>query len=381
MSARLLARVATGAIAVAVAGTLAGSAAAAPSRSQSPHARPGWRIVTTIGSASTGELSGSPVVATSAGNAFAYWQCSSCSVANRDRNFITHWNGRSWQRIALPAPLNYPRSLISIGASSASNLWVITSAGRAGIWNGSKWSLRSIPRWALAREQNGDLGAEISVAGPGNAWIFTSRALAAHFFRGAWHKVHLPAVFSGGTVLRPNDIWSLAITKKSFPAGKPVFTTMHWNGSAWHTLALPAVQTPSGLIPIYILAATGPRSVWVSRTTFSQHRSSAALLHWTGRWHTIKPPAGTSFLSEPASDGSGGVWAVGSHGSGRKPVISFYHYAGGHWSHRAIPAKPGLSNLVDVLTSIPGTRSLWASGQLNNQNGSIEIGAIMKFGP
>jgi hypothetical protein len=369
---------------MAVAGTLTGSALAAPpSRSPSPAASPGWRIVTTIGSASQGELLGSPVVATSPGNAFATWQCSSCSVATRNRNFITHWNGRSWQRIALPAPLNFPRSLISMGASSASNLWVITSAGRAGIWNGSKWSLRSIPRWALIRERNGDLGGEISVLGPGNAWIFSTHALAAHFFHGAWHKVHLPAVFFGArcTVLGPNDIWGLAVTTKSLSTGKLVFTTMHWNGSAWHTMALPAVQIPSGSLPIYILTATGPRSVWVSRTISSQHGSSAALLHWTGSWHTIKPPAGTSVLSVPASDGSGGVWAVGDRGSGQNSVTSFYHYGGGHWSHRAIPAKPGLSNFADILTSIPGTRSLWASGQLTNHNDSIEFGDIMKFGP
>jgi hypothetical protein len=338
--------------------------------------------VTTIGSASKGELLGSPVVATSPGNAFASWQCSSCSVATRDRNFITHWNGRSWRRIALPAPLNYPRSLISIGASSASNLWVITSAGRAGIWNGSKWSLRSIPRWALIRERNGDLGGEISVLGPGNAWIFSTHPLAAHFFHGAWHKVALPAVFFGArcTVLGPNDIWGLAVTTKSLSTGKLVFTTMHWNGSAWHTMALPAVKIPRGVLPIYILTATGPRSVWVSRTISSQHGSSAALLHWTGNWHIIKPPAGTSFLGVPASDGNGGVWAVGDRGSDQNPVTSFYHYGGGHWSHRAIPTKPGLSNLTDILTSIPGTRSLWASGQLTNHDDSIELGDIMKFG-
>ena len=74
---------------------------------------------------------------------------------------------------------------------------------------------------------------------------------------------------------------------------------MHWNGSAWHTLALPAVQVPSGVLPIYILTATGPRSVWVSRLANSQRGTGVALLHWTGSWHTIKPPAGTSFLGRP----------------------------------------------------------------------------------
>ncbi len=51
------------------------------------------------------------------------------------------------------------------------------------------------------------------------------------------------------TVLGPNDIWGLAVTTKSFSTGKLVFTTMHWNGSAWHTMALPAVQIPAGFSP------------------------------------------------------------------------------------------------------------------------------------
>ncbi|HET7012644.1 MAG TPA: hypothetical protein VFI65_01965 [Streptosporangiaceae bacterium] len=366
---------ATVALAVAAGGSVAAGAATAASG-------PGWRIVATVGSASRGETPGARVVATGATDAFAYWQCTQCSIANRNRNFIEHWNGRAWRRIALPVPLNFGNFLISIDASSASNLWAITSANRAGVWNGSKWSVRSIPRWALVIERSGDLGGQVVVLSPSNVWIFSQHALAAHFLNGTWHKVALPAVGAFSfTKVTASDIWGTAITTKSARTTHPVFTMLHWDGSAWHTLALPAVKTAPGTIPGYTLMADGRRSLWLTRLIEGPaHRTSAALLHWNGSWHTIKAPSGL-VPADIATDGAGGVWIAGERSLLLKSAVEgLYHYRSGGWTRHLVPTKKGMTNILLSVTSIPGTHSLWANGLLAGKGG-IEIGDIMKFGP
>jgi len=355
-----------------------GAAAAAAARAG---AGPGWRIVTTVGSASRGELPGSQVVATSASNAFIYWQCSDGSVATRSFNFIDHWNGRRWVHIALPVRLNYPRYLSGIGASSAKDLWAVTSFGGLYVWNGTSWKNRSIPSWVLTADRAGDLVAKLSVFAPDNAWIFSSPTTAAHYDRGAWHKVSLPATADAVTALAPDDIWAEGITSKSLPTQKPVWTAMHWDGSAWHTLAFPHLKLPASDSAGYQITATGPRDLWALRQVYkSGEVLSVTLLHWTGSWHAIKGPSGSADLSDPAPDGSGGLWMSGIHAAGSTVTWSFYHYGRQGWSQRAVPAEHGARNILWSLTSVPGTRSLWASGVLESHGGDSEIGDLMKYG-
>ena len=381
MPARVIMRFAASAVAlvIAAAGSVVAGGAAAGAESG---AGPGWRIVATVGSASQGELPGSQVITTGAASAFVYWRCDSCAVATRNRNFIQHWNGRRWVHIALPVRLNYPRFLIAVGASSGSDLWAITSFGGLYIWHGSSWAKRSIPSWALGRERSGDLAAQLSVLAPDNAWVFSQPTLAAHYFHGAWHKVSLPATPGDVTTLAPDDIWSAGITSKSLPTAKPVWTAAHWDGSAWHTLAFPAVRLSAGESTSYQITATGPHNLWAVRLIDkSRGTAGIALLHWTGTWRTIKVPGGVTDLTDLASDGNGGLWMAGFHGSGSAQAMSFYHYGSGGWSRHAIPVKPGAHNILWSLTSIPGTRSLWAPGLLQEHGGDIQIGDLMKYGP
>lgn len=345
---------------------------------------PGWRVSATFGTAAKGELPGGLVVATAAADAFSYWQCTSCSTGTRDRNFIAHWNGRRWRRIALPQPLNYPRQLIAFSASSATNLWALTDAGRAAVWNGSSWTFRPVPAWVLRPSREGDLVASMAVVGPGNVWVFSEPSasqptLVGHYAGGAWHKVFLPAVPSGIIQVSPGNLWALGVTKKTWATSHPVSEELHLDGSTWQPLTLPAIKVPAAGSVFYSLTATGPRDVWVGRTTCCGRAAAVKLLHWTGRWQTFAGPARALELNVTVPDGHGGVWIAGvrSGSPGAKQV--FFHYGRDRWTWHAVPTQRGYTNAFFGLTWIPHSRSLWATGLL--ERGNQEIGDLMKFGP
>lgn len=342
-------------------------------------ASPGWRIVTTVGSTTRSEQPGW-FTATSATDAFSSWGCTGCSAETRDENFVEHWNGRNWRPIALPVALNYPRTVITLGASSASNLWTVSSSGKLGIWNGKSWSIRSLPPWVLRPTRSGDPQAQAAVFSPGQAWIFATDAvgeptLAARYYHGAWHKVFLPVQPEEVSAVAPNDIWALGLPAKPSSG----WVGMHWNGSAWRTLALLPVKAPRDSIS-YGMMATGPDSVWLTRMIQgSNHKASVVLLHWTGRWHVITVPFPNSGPGGMAQDGSGGLWVQVTNCSNPKTVSCMYHYGPKGWTRHAVPARPGLTTLVGQVTWIPGTRSLWAIGMLFAAD--EQFGEILKYGP
>jgi hypothetical protein len=54
------------------------------------------------------------------------------------------------------------------------------------------------------------------------------------------------------------------------------------------------------------------------------------------------------------------------------------HDSGGHWTKTAVPRRNGEQPDIYYMSSIPGTRSVWATGDLSD-SGLTE--AILKYGP
>lgn len=355
----------------------AGPAAASVSTST------GWRIVATIGSSNTER----PGLFAAAGpdEAFSSWQCVSCSVFSRNKNFIRHWNGRSWRgSIALPAAINYPRFLIAIGASSGSNLWAFTTTRKAGVWNGRHWVIKSLPPWVLRPSRVGEPFGQTAVFGRGNVWVFcigaiTQPALAGHYVHGVWRKVQLPGEPVEVSAVSKDDIWMLGITKKSLATRKPVFTAMQWNGADWRTLTLPRATIPSGYGASYHIVGVGRSDVWLSRVIESSSRiASVSLLHWNGRWHKIGAPSFIDSIGPISQDGRGGLWMQVQHNSAKAQWF-LYHYRGGHWTRDPIPAQAGAQATLATITWIPGTDSVWAAGTFFG--GGIVKADVLKHGP
>jgi hypothetical protein len=265
-------------------------------------------------------------------------------------------------------------------ASSARNLWVFDSNGRAEVFNGSGWSPMNLPAW-VERPAEGDT-ADIASAvfSASNVWAFsvtaaTDPTLAGHYQDGHWRKVFLPIIPSLAIGLAPDDIWLSGFAKGFGPR-----ILAHWNGKSWKTVSFPhpagATLVPSGVV------ALGEKSVWSLGELFPKAgKVSFELLHWHGRWTRTRIPASVGLPSQFASDGHGGFWLltthVGAHGT---EASVFAHFTGGHWHYSAIPTKGTLGSEPGALVQIRGTKSLWAIGFLVSGS-TPEYGEIIRYDP
>ena len=103
------------------------------------------------------------------------------------------------------------------------------------------------------------------------------------------------------------------------------------------------------------------------------------MLHWNGRaWSRVAFPYLGSAFSPIASDSHGGIWLATASGAGGNTVMWFDHYAGGRWSRVKVPRGDGVQPEVFYLNWIPGTRSLWATGEVDFANDGE---AVLKYGP
>ncbi len=104
----------------------------------------------------------------------------------------------------------------------------------------------------------------------------------------------------------------------------------------------------------------------------------------TGTWKRLaRGPAWKALESSgPAAAASGAGWrtvaTVGAAHHNELPGF-FYHFGGGRWTRRTIPAPAGARAVLSSLTWIPGTRSLWASATAIAAG--KQTGEILKFGP
>jgi hypothetical protein len=345
----------------------AATATAAPDGTHHPAraATPGWRVVKKFGPYPSG-VSG-VLTAASAGDAWSVWSGSKFTL-------VEHFTRGAWRRVPLPSGLDgYVRSAVSIGASSASDVWIFGThpATKALRWTGAKWRLQTIPSWVL-RRSSGTVTATSAVFGPGNVWVFSlgNGAFAAHYNGHSWAKVKMPAVPIGVSAAAPGDIWAL---------GPGISSVMHWNGTKWGRVGLPLLPLPAGTKVSYSnITAVGPGNAWLMRSvTFPKATTPATnMMHWNGKaWLTVASPS--DIVGSLVPDGHGGLWADGID-INPGGFWFIYHLAGGHWTQAKLPAIV-FPHAPEELTWIPGTRSVWATGLGFNIKGNF--GVILKFGP
>lgn len=368
-------------LASAVPASAAGTSAAA--------AAPGWRVIKVFSQA---ESSGIPAVATSGSDAWTIWWN---QAATGQAAFVERWNGSAWQRVAVPSSLiDDVIDTLSVGASTASNVWLLWGSIPGGTgairWNGSVWRTVNLPGYAIRTSPDpaGDPNAQSVVFGPDDVWVFSvgaqSRTAPDHFaarFNGhKWVRVTPPATPVWISALSGNDIWGMG------PAagGSHPEVLMHFNGTRWTvTPPVPTVKLASGAFRfLENLTATGPRNAWLEEGAIlrSGNTESLSLLHWNGAgWVKVKFGVSVSQADDMAQDGHGGLWLIDQ---GPMPAQHWFidHLNGGHWARYGAPAVPGMT-LQDLsgITSIPGTRSMWVTGDLSK--GHASSGLVLKFGP
>jgi hypothetical protein len=341
----------------------------------------GWRGVQLIGTAAQ-SWSGS-LVADAPGDAWSTWQsCTACQSAGRATVLrVEHWDGSRWAQVTVPPALAADaESAVAVGASSASNAWLV-SPGHLLRWDGTAWQAQPVPSWVTLGSA-GVYKVAAEVFGPGSAWVFSldrnaspTPYYAARYTGGNWAKVALPGSPDEVSALSPDDIWVLGATRATAATNNPATILMHWDGTSWRTVAAPSVSVPGSVtVNDEDLVAAGPDDVWLVRETQVSNSdgqtviTSTYLLHWDGTsWTRVAAalPSQTS-IDAMAQDGAGGLWLVGTSlltGSG----WSFYHYTGGHWVTVAVPGGNTRVSLTG-LSWIPGTDSLWAFGNMLTGN-------------
>jgi hypothetical protein len=351
---------------------------------------PGWRFAA-VYPQSDGTWS---VSASGAANAWAVSQqySSSCDMCL----FTAHWNGGKWQTISAPPGLRHQSNAIvgfaAVAATTGERAWIFawgeendlaTTELSAVEWTGTSWS-------AIHNFPGSPELTAAAASGPGDVWGFVAAGSrgqtprAVHYNGKRWSQVPIAVnVFQASSSAAAGD-WVTG-TAAAQPGRIEV---LHWAKGAWRNVALPKISVPKGeqMQPGYIAAVT-PASVWASLTVESltvEGRVTTVLLHWNGRaWSKVPLPNGVNIYGL-ASDGHGGFW-VASYKVNEPGVLltglAMYHYAGGHWTRAALPAKHGLVTNLEGgnMQLIPGTRSILANATLFG-SAAFE-GAILKYGP
>ncbi|HET7012751.1 MAG TPA: hypothetical protein VFI65_02500 [Streptosporangiaceae bacterium] len=351
----------------------------------------GWRPVATIGPPNGVTYVGD-FVATSANDAWSTWgDCAPCGSRFKQANWLEHWTGRAWRRVSMPRRVGRLLSSVDgIGATSASDLWLISS-GKAAHWNGKHWGIMKIPSWVVRINLSGDAFLSVCDFGPSDLWVFSNGVdsfkpvvpFAARYNGHHWAKVRLAGVPDGAVGLGPSDIWADA--EPADLKGAPFL--MHWNGKSWAKVAEPK---PSG-VPAHFkaivegLVALGPDDVWLQQNIVKSGglQRTDFLLHWNGRsWARVRYGFSPDGVQMMTGDGRGGLW-ISDYRANKAQTRYLVHYSAGRWHRQLVPAPKG-TTVQQVLTInlIPGTRSAWATGGVLPVNSTESVlGEIWKFGP
>jgi hypothetical protein len=328
-------------------------------------ALPGWRVV----HSAPGTVF-SAVAATSARDA---WAAGVEIVQGQLRTLILHWNGRSWRQSALPGSFVADPGFVVVGASSGSNAWSFGDNGRTALrWNGTRWSLVSVP-----------FGGQVTgtvVLGSGDVWVFGCSGASPgagtwHFDGRRWKQFTFSfGLTCVGSASASNNVWATGFNQ---PGANGNFI-VRWDGRHWIRVTNPRLRLPDGKLHKFFVNAFqvfSPRNVWAFGGAIGTVRNAPVTfpvaMHWDGRtWHRIALSGAGFELGEATSDGHGGFWVtpVVFRGPVRSVVL---HYSGGHWATVKVPLVSGRPSLFFSYALLPGTASVWAVS---------ESTAIFRFG-
>jgi hypothetical protein len=372
-------RLARWVVPLAVFATVAGpasGAAAAPAVSTARTAGPaGWRVSQVMAGVTVGGLwAGSTRDAWLAGDECA--DAATCGQAATGNGTIVvrHWDGRAWQVVTPPrayidSPLD--QGVAAVAATSGSNAWVLAARGTDDVAYTDALHLTGTG-WAAPVRLEAAIQTAVAPS-PTQLWAFGEPSGSgppgyfAHFNGRTWTHGSFPFNGTASAARSASDVWVAGGGDGTAPLG-----IEHWNGRRWQATPLPDLGLPSSDLlwaNVSGLADNGPRDVWADITTLDDASANSAgtiLLHWNGKaWSRVAFPSGDSALSPVASDGDGGIWLATASSDGENTTAWFDHYFGGRWTRVRVPSGDGEQPEVFYLTSIPGTRSLWAAGGVN----------------
>jgi hypothetical protein len=369
-----------GAVATAMAGAL-GVAGSVPAS-----AAGGWSVTSITGAGTNVALNG--VFERASTDAWAVGQQFGAGGAASPPPVTYHWAGSAWTPVPVPALPAYG-ALVGVSASSASDAWAVGFLVFPGRWNnrrallmhwnGSAWSLDT----TSAVSQSRVTLTGVADLGAASAWAIAAGGGSnglAHWDGTAWNFVTLPdSSFSPGagqaiSASSASDVWVVgtginATTLASFPEA------MHFDGTAWHAIALPA---PAATSVISAVTAISPANAWAVGQQIGQATpvgGGTLIEHWDGaKWSVVPSPSPgfepslTGIAARSASD----VVAAGSalpsaNGGPSQDVI--LRFNGTSWSDDTGGAA--LPGTLPAAAAAPGATPELAVGNSSGSTAQI----------
>ncbi|HEY1621090.1 MAG TPA: hypothetical protein VGG25_25925 [Streptosporangiaceae bacterium] len=151
--------------------------------------------------------------------------------------------------------------------------------------------------------------------------------------------------------------------------------TMHWTGTSWIQVPVPAPQYSS----LTAVAAASATSAWAVGSTGSDQ---PLIEHWTGAsWArvTVHLPSG-SYLFGVAAVSARNAWIVGSSGKSKWRTL-ILHWNGTSWKRVTSPSPKAAKSSGDTLTAAtavsPG--DAWATGWIASKSGNPARGLLLHW--
>lgn len=343
----------------------------------------GWTIVTAPPTGQNGVLYA--VTSTSGTDAWAVGHSNARANGLLAQPVIDHWNGTAWSQVTAPATgysTNWPTA---VSASSTSDAWVVgwsepqrySFVPMAMHWNGSAWSVAGF---------GGTIGAIVSGVtdiSPTDAYAITSTATSGTIGYGehqlaqwngtAWNEINIPVPANDITTTLyaisadgPDDVWipASALVTVSSTSAATEYYALHWNGSSWSMVSMPA--EPAGIYNQFSsVTAISPGNVWavgeVENETTGSIVSTALIEHWNGTaWSVVSSPVTSTgtVLTGVTSSSATDVWAVGTDSSGTTLTLN---WNGSAWSVVGSPSA-GVDTALAGVAAAPGTSIVQAVG-------------------
>jgi hypothetical protein len=302
-----------------------------------------WHRIPVPASVALGDSLAPPLAATSARDAWIFpVKVTHVGLSYFAYNYALHWTGKAWHASAFPAKL------------------VLQSAADLGA--GDVWAF----------------GAIMPSAG-------TTVPYAARYNGRAWHQVKLPVVPLAIGTTGHGGLWVIGPTPATAAraAGQQHIAGMYWNGKSWRSIAVPKVKVPAGpsSFDTASVATAGPRDLWWSyrADNGTTNATRSGLMHWNGTaWHAIAVPAAIAYVEAMTPDGHGGIWLAA--GTGLDLAQYWYHYTSGRWTRTPVPSPKGYTIMLFGMAWIPGTASIWADGEADANTGTHTVGVLEKYG-
>jgi hypothetical protein len=316
-----------------------------------------WTQQTAPNPDSSGSLTAVAAVSPTDVWAFGSYGYSTSPSAQGFTALAEHWDGASWQQVAMPTPTDSSEvHLYGATVLSSSDIWVVGSWADFGPgdglvpliehWDGSAWSIVPSPVLPQPVVDHGAQLYGVTGVAADDVWAVgyvgtgTQRALILHWDGTSWTRVPAPrngslSVLSGVTALSPTKVWAVGtLHVKHLKHHVAQGFALRWNGKVWQQM--PNVHAGR------LLAVTGTKNnIWAVGGWSNGGGPGRTLIeHWNGKhWKNFQGRTGfpdsirqplISIAMLPGDE----LWAVGYHEDEHSlpGQTLIEHFSDGAWS-------------------------------------------------